>query len=113
MPVVLACSALKARYRRRLRRDAATMLVHLACSRAELERRLRGREDHFFDPALLESQFAALEPVGPGEGAVIVDGDESPGEIAADVIRLVTTPAQRAEMERSGHHTILPESPAR
>ena len=108
VPVVLACSALKAKYRRRLRRDAATLLVHLACSRAELERRLRGRENHFFDPALLDSQFAALEPVGPGEGAVIVDGDESPNEIANDIVRLITTPAQRAEMERDGYRTILP-----
>ena len=109
VPVVLACSALKARYRRRLRRDAATLVVHLACSRSELERRLKNRPDHFFDPALLDSQFAAFEPVGPGEGTLVVDGDEPPEEIAADVIRLVTTPAQRAAMERAGHGTILPE----
>ena len=113
VPVVLACSALKTRYRRRLRRDAATLVVHLACSRGELTRRLTSRTGHFFDPALLDSQFAALEPVGPGEGTVLVDGDEPPGEVAADIIRLVTTPAQRAAMERAGHGTVLPESPAR
>ena len=96
VPVVLACSALKSRYRRRLRRTRETLIVHLACSRAELKRRLGGRTGHFFDPALLDSQFAALEPVTPGDGTVLVDGDAPPEEVADDIVRLITRPADRA-----------------
>ena len=96
IPVILACSALKARYRRRLRRDEETLIVHLACSREELVRRLSGRKGHFFDPALLDSQFAALDPPAPGDGTVLIDGDAAPEEVADDLVRLITTPAQRA-----------------
>ena len=94
--MILACSALKARYRRRLRRDEETLIVHLACSRDELVRRLSSRKNHFFDPALLDSQFAALDPPAPGDGTVLIDGDAAPEEVADDLVRLITTPAQRA-----------------
>ena len=58
----IACSALKAAYRRRLldgTRD--TRVLYLRGSREELAERLARRRGHFFDPALLESQFDALE----------------------------------------------------
>ena len=96
VPVVLACSALKSRYRRRLRRSKQTLIVHLACSREELIRRLSGRTGHFFDPRLLDSQFAALEPATPGDGTVLVDGDADIEEAADDIIRLISRPADRA-----------------
>ncbi len=96
VPVVLACSALKSRYRRRLRRDPETLIVHLACSREELIRRLTGRTGHFFDPRLLDSQFAALEPPTPGDGTLLIDGDASMEEVVDDVVRLITRPADRA-----------------
>ncbi|MEM9703225.1 MAG: gluconokinase, GntK/IdnK-type [Planctomycetota bacterium] len=95
VPVVLACSALKSRYRRRLRRDPETLIVHLACSRAELVRRLSARKGHFFDPSLLDSQFAALEPPKPGDGTLLVDGDAPMDEVVDDVIRLIEHPADR------------------
>ncbi|MFN9212547.1 MAG: gluconokinase [Betaproteobacteria bacterium] len=67
---VLACSALKRAYRERLRAAAPGLrFVYLeidpASARARIEAR---REAHFFSPALVDSQFAALEsPVGePG-----------------------------------------------
>ena len=96
VPVVLACSALKSRYRRRLRRNKQTLIVHLACSREELIRRLSGRTGHFFDPRLLDSQFAALEPATPGDGTVLVDGDAPIEEVADDIVRLISRPADRA-----------------
>jgi gluconokinase len=34
-------------------------------------RRLAARHGHFFDPALLDSQFADLEPPGPDEPSVV------------------------------------------
>ncbi|QDT14368.1 gluconokinase [Alienimonas californiensis] len=96
VPVILACSALKSRYRRRLRRDAETLLIHLACSREELIRRLGGRTGHFFDPSLLDSQFAALDPPTPGDGTLLVDGDADMEEVTNDIVRLITRPADRA-----------------
>ena len=95
VPVILACSALKARYRTRLRRDRETLLVWLACSRNVLAARLRDRPGHFFDPALLDSQLTAFEPVTPGEGTVLVDGDAPIAEVADDIVRLVARPADR------------------
>ena len=89
VPVVLACSALKARYRRRLRRDERILFVLLSCSRPELVRRLSSRGEHFFDPALLDSQFAALEPPGPGEGVLLVDGDQDAEAVVDDVVALL------------------------
>jgi gluconokinase len=59
--VVLACSALKRRYRDRLRELAGPLdFTLLVVPRAELERRMRERE-HFMPPGLLDSQLADLE----------------------------------------------------
>jgi gluconokinase len=71
---VLACSALKRRYRDLLRTGAPRVLfLHLHGSRAVLQARLDGRKGHFFPPDLLASQFAALEPLGEGEDGLVVD----------------------------------------
>lgn len=60
-PLVLACSALKERYRATLRGDLdGVRLVHVHGSRDLIEARMRARE-HFMPPSLLDSQFAALE----------------------------------------------------
>lgn len=81
--LVLACSALKAAYRRRLIGDLADVhVVHLRVTRDELQRRLAGRAAHFFPPALLDSQLAALEE--PAD-ALVVDGDAPPAAIAATI----------------------------
>jgi gluconokinase len=58
---VLACSALKASYRRRLTaglRDVRFVL--LVGAPAQLRQRLAARRDHFMPPTLLESQFETL-----------------------------------------------------
>lgn len=59
---ILACSALKRSYRARLRVDDRVVFVHLAVSRALIERRLKARKNHFMNPALVKSQFDTLEP---------------------------------------------------
>jgi gluconokinase len=59
---VLACSALKESYREELTRAAPGLLVVLLDGNPELIReRLLARKSHFMPPALLDSQFAALE----------------------------------------------------
>jgi gluconokinase len=60
--LIVACSALKTRYRDVLltgTRD--TRLVYLTGDRELIARRLQARRGHFFDAALLESQFETLE----------------------------------------------------
>lgn len=72
--IVMACSALKRSYRDRLRGAGPTVrFVHLAASPDLIEARLTRRKEHFFDPKLLASQFAALETPDPSvERDVIV-----------------------------------------
>ena len=60
--LVVACSALKARYRAVLNADPARVtLAHLTGERALLQARLGARAGHFMNPALLDSQLADLE----------------------------------------------------
>ena len=69
--VVLACSALKNRYREKLgvgRSD--TVLVYLKAPPEVLRARLRERPGHFMKESMLDSQLAALEE--PTE-AIVVD----------------------------------------
>ena len=60
--VIVACSALKRSYRDEIIVDpAAVKLVYLKGSSSLINERLAQRHGHFFNPNLLESQFAALE----------------------------------------------------
>jgi gluconokinase len=92
--LVVSCSALKRRYREVLR-DAASdvRFVFLHGTPALVAARLAERREHFMPPALLDSQFAALEPPAPDEGAWLVDIAEAPDVIvAALVARALTGP---------------------
>ena len=82
---VLACSALKAAYRQRLRVNDAVKLVHLDGDYAMIAARLANRE-HFMNPSLLASQFAALERPSPEE-ALIVDAALPPAELMTTIRR--------------------------
>jgi carbohydrate kinase (thermoresistant glucokinase family) len=71
---LLACSALKRAYRDLLRTGAPRVrFLHLHGSREVLAARLAARRGHFFPLDLLDSQFAALEPLAPDEDGVVVD----------------------------------------
>ena len=76
--VIIGCSALKRAYRDRIRDGAGSpvFFVHLAGSRAVIAARVSNRPGHFMPAALLDSQFAALEPPQPDERAVTVDIDQ-------------------------------------
>ena len=61
--VVLSCSALKQRYRDRLRAASAGLrFVYLELSPEAALVRVSGRGGHFFPGGLVTSQFEALEP---------------------------------------------------
>jgi len=55
---VIACSALKAAYRKILAPDR---VIYLKGSQALIAKRLAARAGHFFNPTLLEDQLATLE----------------------------------------------------
>jgi gluconokinase len=81
---VLACSALKSRYRQTLQGNLrGVRFVYLAADAQTLARRLADRSNHFAGPSLLASQLEDLEP--PTE-ALAVDATRPPEQIV-NVIR--------------------------
>jgi len=71
---VIACSALKRRYRDVLRAaDPAVRFVLLKAPREVLESRVAARLGHFMPPDLVASQLADLEEPAADERAVVLD----------------------------------------
>jgi gluconokinase len=81
-PGIVTCSALKRSYRDILRRDNVTF-VNFTGDAAVVRDRMMRRQGHFMPPALLDSQFATLEPPGPDEQAIDVDVALAPEDQAA------------------------------
>lgn len=75
---VMSCSALRHRYRDRLRTHAPRVsFLHLAGTPEVIAARMAGRPGHFMPASLLASQFATLEPLGPEESGLTLDIDQS------------------------------------
>ncbi len=75
---VLTCSALKSTYRDALRSGAPNLgFVHLAITPQESMRRVAARTDHFYPPALVASQFEALQDPSREPGVLVLDGTAS------------------------------------
>lgn len=99
---VLACSALKASYRARLRtaaEDAGIQIVfvHLSLTPEEAIARLCGRRGHFMPASLVESQFAILEPP---DDAITVDATTAP-KLLVEQVRKALEARQRAAKGKS------------
>lgn len=80
--VVLACSALKQRYRDQLRQGIDAKIVYLKGSFELFSGRLRSRDAHFAKESLLSSQFATLEE--PAD-AVTIDASLPLSEIVKQI----------------------------
>jgi gluconokinase len=81
---VLTCSALKRRYRDRLRARAPLLrFIFIEIEPAEAEARVAARPSHFFAPTLVASQFAALEPPLGEPGVLAVAARQPVGEQVA------------------------------
>ncbi|MGW7200977.1 gluconokinase [Streptomyces chryseus] len=79
---VVSSSALKRAYRDRLRAAApGAVFLHLTGDRELIEGRMRERRGHFMPTALLDSQYAALQPLQGDEAGVSVDVTGSPEDI--------------------------------
>ncbi|MFE5212417.1 gluconokinase [Streptomyces sp. NPDC056600] len=88
---VVACSALRRRYRDALRASCPSALfLHLTAERGLLASRLHGRTGHFMPETLLDSQLAVLEPLQPDERGATLDASPPPEEIARRAAEAVT-----------------------
>jgi gluconokinase len=84
---IVTCSALKRSYREVLdRRGEGVVFVYLAGERATLEERMRARTGHFMPLSMLESQLETLEEPQPDEPSIRVPIEQSPEEIADEVL---------------------------
>lgn len=85
--VAIACSALKRSYRDVLRQhDPQLLFVYLDGSRELIAERMRARHHEFMPTSLLDSQFAALEPLADDERHVSVPIALSPDEMVSAVL---------------------------
>ncbi|WP_026065926.1 gluconokinase [Actinoalloteichus spitiensis] len=81
-PPVVACSALRRDYRDLVRGYAPNLfLVHLAGDRSLVAERVAARHHEYMPPSLLDSQYAALEPLGADESGVVLDIAAPPAEL--------------------------------
>jgi len=80
---VLACSALKASYRERLAHGIGDFtVVYLHGTAPLIRERAQARSHRYMPAALLDSQFAALEPPS---GAIAIDVDATPDACIAAI----------------------------
>jgi len=80
--IVVACSALKRRYRTQLVAHApSTVFVHLTGERDVVAERQSHRNHEYMPNSLLDSQFATLEPLGEDERGIAVDLGQTPEEM--------------------------------
>jgi gluconokinase len=84
---IVACSALKRAYRDILvgdRRDVG--IIFLKGDRGLIARRIAARADHFMPPALLDSQFRALEEPKADERPLVVSIVPHPRDIVETIV---------------------------
>ena len=83
---VVACSALKRRYRDRIigARDDVR-LVHLQGTYEVIAQRMAERPHHYMPVSLLQSQFEALEPPEPDEQALVMRVEAPAEEIVGKI----------------------------
>lgn len=75
-PVVLACSALKRKYREQLRAASIGLrFVFLHITPDQARARVAARAEHFFSASLVDSQFQALESPEGEAGVLTVQAD--------------------------------------
>jgi gluconokinase len=85
---VVTCSALKRKYRDVLGRPE-NRFIYLHGSRELIAERIAARQGHYFKPAMLDSQFAALEEPSSDEGVTVVDIAKTPAEIVDDILAAI------------------------
>jgi carbohydrate kinase (thermoresistant glucokinase family) len=89
--IVVACSALRRDHRDLLRTASSRVVfVHLTGTATLLRSRAAARVEHFMPATLLDSQLAALEPLGDDEPGIRIDVSLSVEDIAHYAAQWVT-----------------------
>ena len=84
---VVACSALRRRYRDVLRRGHPSVwFIHLVAPTDVLASRITNRIGHYMPPEMLTSQLETLEPLEADEPGSTMDTTGSPDEIAERIV---------------------------
>jgi gluconokinase len=92
--VVVACSALKRRYRDLLREDAPTMLTVFARGDIDLiHARITARRHEYMPPSLLPTQLEVLEEREDDEPGLTVDVAQTPEQIVERIMTMITAEA--------------------
>ena len=99
-PGVITCSALKKRYRDILRGDNV-VFVFLQGSKDNISGRLASRHGHYMPPALLESQFEALEEPTEDENYISLCVSATPAEEAQEIIERLNLAAATAAPDQN------------
>ncbi|HEV8286612.1 MAG TPA: gluconokinase [Chitinophagaceae bacterium] len=86
---IIACSALKEKYRAILSKEiiVPVIWIFLNGNYELIQKRMNARTDHFMPPALLASQFEALETP---QQAITIDISNEPDEIVDMIISRLT-----------------------
>lgn len=94
---VIVCSALKKRYRDRLREgNPGLSFIYLRGDYATIEARLLARQGHFQKAGMLTSQFAALEePQADEAGVFVVDINQALDGVVADTLSHIRLQASK------------------
>ncbi|WP_076260191.1 gluconokinase [Intrasporangium flavum] len=89
---VTSCSALKQAYRDILAAAAPHVyFLHLHGDPEVIAARVAGRLGHFMPAALVESQFATLEPLGPTEHGAVIEVDQPVDDLVTQSLHLLTS----------------------
>lgn len=112
--VVLTCSALRRKYRDRLREATPQLgFVFLALAYDDALERVRTRAGHFFSPALVSNQFATLESPAGESGVLVLDATRPIAELVAAVVAWAAPQGSTAHSSTApAAHGTLPGDPA-
>lgn len=89
--VVIACSALKKKYRTQLRSvSGPTLFIFLNGSKDLIRGRLEKRTGHYMPPSLLDSQFGDLECPADEADVLEINIDQNIKDMLADVASRVS-----------------------
>ncbi len=83
--VIIACSALKEIYRKKLQLDNS-ILIYLKIGKKDAQKRLSERKDHFMPSSLVQSQFKTLEEPS---SALIYDATTNIDDIVNDICKKI------------------------
>jgi len=89
---VVSCSALRRSYRDVLREHAThAFFLHLHGDRDVIAARVEGRPGHFMPSALVDSQFATLEPLAADEVGAALDVTEPVDDLVEQSLQILAS----------------------